>query len=194
MLSPLLLGLSFVNLNVSAEGPVVTHCGPTGPTCIDYILVPEVLNRDILECGVIEEDGLNTSDHYPVYVKIDLMKLDRQSIEVESARNVRWNKLQKEVFKDRYTDKVNLDLIKLEGEMDRDTLDVSMVDVYVEEVVCILKKHEKFKRNVKPFWNTELIRLKRDKVGMYKRWKNAGRPRDSEDIAHASKESIRQST
>ena len=186
------LGLSFVNLNEYAKGPVVTHCGPTGSTCIDYILVPEVINMDILECGVIEEDGLNTSDHYPVYVKIDLMNLERQSIEVESARNVRWNKLQKDVIKERYTDKVNIDLTKLESEMDRDTTDVNMIDSYVDKVVYILKKHErnlpksKFKQNVKPFWNAELTELKHVKVEMYRRWKDAGRPRDREDATRTA--------
>ena len=56
-------GLTFSNLQQYAKGPVNTHYGPTGSSCIDYILLPKDLEPMISKCSVVEEDPLNTSDY-----------------------------------------------------------------------------------------------------------------------------------
>ena len=61
------------------------------------------------------------------------------------------------------------------------------IDSFTNSIVDILKRHEKrlphshFRRNLKPFWCEELGRLKKIKVECFKKWKDAGRPREREN-------------
>ena len=55
-----------MNLSNNSYGPLNTHYGPTGETCLDYILVPSPLVTNCHDCHTLDIDGLNTSDHVPV--------------------------------------------------------------------------------------------------------------------------------
>ena len=38
-----------INLEGDAEGPLNTHYGPCGVTCIDYMMVPQYLRHDVMQ-------------------------------------------------------------------------------------------------------------------------------------------------
>ena len=189
------LELSFVNLHAKSIGPTDTHYGPTGSSCLDYVLVPKHITDKVLSCTVLEEEALNTSDHYPVSVKIDVGSIELQVIEVNAARNVKWNKLSSETINDKYTKPVSAELTLLKEDMDQNPDNIFQIDQYIQRLVSILKSNEdnlpnsKFKPNVKPYWCHDLDVLKKEKVNCYRKWKEAGMPRDRDSAlrkAHLS--------
>ena len=185
--------LTFANLDSRTTGPVCTHNGPTGSSCIDYIMIPDYLRSKVISCAVLEEEVLNTSDHNPVCISLNAGSVERQSVTVNQASRIRWNKLSDETVKCKYTEPVERDLCTLHKEISAGLDDNLKLDVWVDNVVGILKRHEanlpkqKFKKHIKPYWCSELTLLKQEKVKHFNSWKVAGRPRDRDNplrIAH----------
>ena len=65
-------GLVPMNLNPITSGPVNTHYGPMGDSCIDYTMIPSHLKDAVIAFRVHVYEALNTTDHIPISVSINL--------------------------------------------------------------------------------------------------------------------------
>ena len=61
-----------INLEGDAEGPLNTHYGPCGVTYIDYMMVPQYLRQGVMNRSTHQYNPLNTSDHVPISMMINL--------------------------------------------------------------------------------------------------------------------------
>ena len=175
------------NLSSTAVGPLFTYQGPTGQSVIDYILVPTLVRRSILGCGVIADHVLNTSDHNPVFIKCSFERIPRLSNDCKQKKTLRWGKISSDTINNVYTRGVD----QLVGDLvDRYAL-INPCESDIDEGFCDLIRglhacadklpKTKFKRHLKPYWCEELGKLKFEKVETYHRWVEQGRSRDKLD-------------
>ena len=171
------------NLQVNSTGPVNTFNGPFGDSCLDYFLVPNAIKGDIVKCMTLEREALNTSDHVPIYLEMNLGLLDKQYIEVEAPKRLKWDRLSEHDLFYMYTTPVGEKLRKLEDTLDSEPPNNLLIDGCFDTICNILIQGEvcipttKFKQNLKPYWCTELDALKAEKVKRYAIWSRAGKPR-----------------
>ena len=187
------------NLTNTAKGPVDTHFGLTGQSCIDFIAIPTALSSNLMECYVLMDDSLNTSDHNPVVALMDLGSLPRTCSVFEPPKRIKWNRITPEDMNLLYTTPVNREceiLLRVTNTM---PVSPECIDHILSELIGILSRnaanlpHTKFSKRVKPFWPPELSELKRLKVAAFKDWCNAGRPRDNDNVLWARNKACKKS-
>ena len=175
------------NLCMNVQGPLNTHYGPTGSSCIDYVLVPNYLASNIVECLTLNEDVLNTSDHLPVKINIRIGSIPRGCTEGVLVDKIRWDKLDCESMQRRYRIPLE-DAVK---ELTNQTIGVDpspgLIDSTIDKLIKLIKTQDKqvprtrFKKNLKSFWCEELNVLKKLKIQAFKKWCEAGRPNDPDN-------------
>ena len=89
-----------INLLSICSGPLetfVSHCGRFKST-IDYILLPNCLHGSIVSCKTFEQTIENTSDHFPIQLKINFydnsctaLSFDNCSEMAAKTDKVRWS-------------------------------------------------------------------------------------------------------
>ena len=180
--------LTAVNLCKEAIGPINTHFGPTGQTCIDYILIPSYLVEHMSNCTTVSDDPLNTSDHLPVKININLGMIPRGCCEGVPVDKIRWDKLDSRAKFLRYEAPLGDSILELMHNINMHDPTPELVEYSVEQLVRMIRHHDqqiprsRFKRNIKPFWCDELNELKRQKILAYKAWCRGGRPRDPTNV------------
>ena len=172
------------NMQKSCQGPINTHIGPTGSTTIDYVLIPGELLCQVENSKVFPEEILNCSDHNPIVASINIGALLPTTVEVKPSRIPKWNKLSGDDIKNVYTNVVEREMA--------DVLTLTYVgqiqspggiDSAMEKIVQVLTNASKtiptnkFRPNLKPYWNQDLSDLKSLKIDKYKAWVSEGRPR-----------------
>ena len=180
--------LTPVNLHALAIGSVNTHFGPTGETCLDYLMIPDALSISVTSCETHAYHSLNTSDHVPVSLSLAPGTIPRGTADGIGNTRLRWDKLSKETLFCKYQYPMSKDLDKLHTKYSLKTPDKDNIDCLMQDLIGIIKFHErvipkpKYKSNIKPYWCPELNALKQAKIRAYREWSNAGRPRDPNDI------------
>ena len=171
------------NMQGFATGPINTFSSYMGTSCLDYILIHKDMEHKVKKCLVIEDEANNTSDHDPVLMTFSIDGCIKK-VNVVKKRRVNWSKLSQEVIFRNYTTPVQIDLTQLIEQYRYLDPNIDVVDDLVHKLVTTLRRHEanlptaRFRQNVKPYWCRELDDLKKVKVENFKRWKEAGRPRD----------------
>ena len=182
--------MHIANLALSTQGPIDTFYGHNTSSCIDYLIVPNEMKSMIVSCEVEDEHTLNTSDHIPVRITVDLDLLPKTAVSGVIARNIKWNKMSKHEILERYTlplgQKLQSTLQKSEHDLDSDTAIDDLID---EMVGCIHDAAQplpraSYRKHIKPFWCDQLEALKRIKIFDHKNWKDAGRPRDADNALY----------
>ena len=169
------------NLDKRASGPVNTFKGAMGKSTIDYIAIPLGLSDNLVDCEVLKDNCLNTSDHYAVKARIKLACLPRMVQGSKPEGRIKWNK---PGLVNRYRDSVGDYIANFTRELDDDLCNPNEIDDCIGHMVTHLNgacknfSRTRFRKNVRPYWNPELNRLKRNKVNCHRLWKEAGRPRD----------------
>ena len=185
-----------------ASGPAFSfEKSGIGRSWIDHIFAPICLEKYVVNCGVVEEDILNVSDHLPVSL---VLSLNGYSCTEDATilglsdhmpkQRVKWHKLSKEVIHDKYTALTESEFEELYTDLkDRgnDTSVDCMSKVITERLLHVseinLCKAEKQPRcNPKPFWNKELSHLLKEKKAAYNAWKEAGCPRDQDNALYTN--------
>ena len=171
---------SVTNLSRMATGPIDTHYGPTGQTCIDYVLVPSYLNESISTCVTLDNEPLNTSDHLPVRLSIDLGTIPRGSTEGLVQNKIRWDKMDSHANFMKYEAPLWTSISELLSNISGVVPTPDLIDESVETLIGMIRYHDqqdlrsRFKKNIKSFWCDELNKLKRQKILAYKAWCNGG--------------------
>ena len=169
----------------SATGPVNTFSGPTGQSAIDYILVPQGFTARVRACHVIENEVLNTSDHNPVQVTLDIDNVRCYSKPSNTSHIKRWEKLSEHERKERYSLPLAASTCEITARLASPTLSESDLDECIEVFVEKMKvaasniPSRKFRKHLKPYWNQRMNELKKDKIFSYREWVKVNRPRDA---------------
>ena len=130
--------MTAVNLSGSATGPLNTHYGPTGETCIDYIFIPSSLRESCLNCHTLDTEGLNTSDHVPICAKLNIVGIPRGCTEGYIPIKLRWDKMSRADVLLKYQTPIGVDLDDMYQKYEI-TPSVDLVDGIVEEVISCIK-------------------------------------------------------
>ena len=176
-----------LNMTASVTGPVDTFDGSNGRSCIDYVLIPSDLIDNIKVCRVDDSLPLNTSDHFPVILAVDVGDVIRVLKRVKNMGKVRWDKLSRQDLYDRYTNPVSDALYRIFDEFNQLHPNEDNLNNLVGRIVSTMRSYEKvipvsrYRKNVKPFWCAELDILKRHKVSCFREWCLAGRPRERDN-------------
>ena len=96
--------LTAANFLSICTGPRITHFGPTGSSMLDYIMVPNALVEMIHQISVLDEEGLNTSDHNPISMSIlcDIPQI--KGVNRKPTGHIKWDKIPLDVLPSKYTE------------------------------------------------------------------------------------------
>ena len=81
------------NLLSMATGAIRTYEGHIGTSTIDYILIPSYLTDRIVSCHTGSNAALNTSDHLPIELVLQLQLLPKAVQTELKIQRLRWDKL-----------------------------------------------------------------------------------------------------
>ena len=84
--------LTAINMTSISTGSVNTFESHNGKSTLDYIMIPNFVQDCILKCHVGAQEAVNTSDHFPVSVTLNVGKIPRLVIPVKSKERIRWDK------------------------------------------------------------------------------------------------------
>ena len=174
-----------VNLDQISTGLLNTHHGPTGDTCIDYMMIPNLLKNKVVSCHTSDYDALNTSDHTSISMKITLDGIPRGAVDGANLSKLRWDKMTPEALYNRYRVPLNISLGMTLGRLINVVPGAEDIDSLMQELLDNIREHElvipksRFRRHIKSYWCPELNELKRVKVHAFRNWVNAGRPREA---------------
>ena len=173
--------LSLSLFNPIASGPVNTHYGPTGDSCIDYTMIPSHLTDAVFACRVHVYEALNTSDHIPISVLINLGNIPRGAVEGCPQNKLRWDKMSTESMYQRYRAHLYLSLNDLYDRARNAVKNDKGLDNLLQGVIDNVKRCERaipksrFRKHIKAYWCPELNDLKQLKIQAYRAWVEAGR-------------------
>ena len=170
-----------------ATGPIDTHEGPLSSATLDYIMATSSLQGAVRECKVNDWHALNLSDHTSVGATIHMGDIPISTVVDSKTRNICWNKLGPTDRKRLYEDVLEPSLRGIlcgvrVMDVTPDNIDKSFEDL----TRCVLEgsaklPRSKYRKHLKPYWNSDLDKLKKDKVVAYREWVAGGRPRERED-------------
>ena len=169
-----------------AVGALHTFECHNGRSTIDYIAVPEVIGSCIVSCGVEEWHPLNNSDHLLVTVSIAIGQVNLISYPCSSGGRVKWGKLSTAELRETYTDELAPVFSSLLEDLNSNPDDLVIDECFekLTKAMILLSNglpKTKFRKNLKPFWNSDLSRCKKEKVAAYRIWVSQGRPRDADN-------------
>ena len=171
------------NTQTWSKGPLDIFIGPTGSSMIDYIMVPREVLGDVLECVTLGDDVLNCSNHNPIMTTINVGILLPTTVAGNNNKIPRWNKVSPEDIYMIYTKSVDQymqDILTFVGMIQTPEGIDEALDLIVRALTTASDSipTSKFRPNLKPFWNSELSELKREKVIKFRIWVSEGRPRE----------------
>ncbi|CAH1792253.1 unnamed protein product, partial [Owenia fusiformis] len=182
------------------KGPRYTYTGYNGTvSCIDHILIPHNMNSQIVEVSHIE-NPVNTSDHLPVRVILELKCNFQNSENIMQSSKLAWNKVSKDFINDNYFPLVESLFKRLNEEksidndntFDKRKFSPSEIEEFMESITknfnsaanLSIPKIRFRKKNGKPYWkcNPLLPQITKDKKIAYDNWCAAGKPRESNNV------------
>ena len=138
----------------------------------------------VTECRVLKDDPLNCSDHYPVFISLDLDTLAPTTANAKCMPSPRCNKMSESNIKALYTEVVNRqmqDVLTFIGKATSpDDVDeaINMIVQILQKASCVIPISV-YRPNLKPYWNENLKRLKDLKVQKDRMWVKDARHRAS---------------
>ena len=169
------------NLMRIATGQVDTYVGHNGSSIIDYIFVPEYLRSKIIKSHTGKGEALNTSDHLPIEVTIDVGALPRTVNFTKTSKRLRWDKCTSDFIGARYQEPIRQELHNVRLRLENNVLSHLEIDACVDNIINTLHRtaesiqKSKFVTHLKPYWNDRLSLLKKNKMSWFNRWKAEGR-------------------
>ena len=157
-----------------------------GSSTIDYVAVPSCLSNQVIRCEVLCDQILNTSDHYVVRVSLDLECDVYPSTKTTHSPRVKWSKVKSDILLNRYTRPVEEYVSRTLDSITWDNVTEDMIDAVIDDVNIKMSKSadnlpkSKFRKHIRPFWNSNLTELKKIKVARYHEWKLNGKPKEGD--------------
>ncbi len=182
----------FDGCEILCSGPRYTfEVEGVGSSYIDHCFGSAVVWDRLVRCDIIAEDILNTSDHLPIAIAIKdddtIPKVKKQKY----STFVAWGKIDEKTIQQNYTNKLEGMLVKIYDAL-RNGKEVTdwarFIDDTVRTVCNSMKEaalnlpKRRFNEKLKPYWNTNLTRLTKEKKKIWHEWVDAGRPRGETEI------------
>ena len=156
-------------------------------------MVPSYLANRVISCHTGNNAALNTSDHLPIEVVIQLQLLPKEIQIEEKTQRLRWDKANLSGEGNEYQREVCKRLQPIELLFkNSNEITPEIIDHLFDDIVKVLHDSAKiiprsrYVKHLKPYWCEELSGLKKEKMYWYKKWRDEGRTRDEND--HARKQ------
>ena len=184
------------------SGPSYTfHAEGIGTSYIDHCIASCIASLHIKQCTVIDDDFLNMSDHLPISatVLVDSDKNDTDDVLIEQSSAVAWNKINADQIKITYTEPIKQDLKEIDILLDgigitkNDSTEL-MIDNATEKLCSTIQEHcnklpqKRFTEYLKPYWNSCIKQLNKNKKGAWEQWKASGGIHDNNELHRKYKE------
>ena len=176
-----------VNMDPTTTGQIYTCEGPNFLSTLDYISIPVTMKPYVVQASVLGDNILNTSDHYPVSVTLNVECVKAVNVKDESQGRIRWDKLTRHEIQVKYEFPLIPKFTESLELLQRPDINERQIDYIFEEITKQLLKtsatlpRSKFRKHLKPFWDAEMDVLKLEKIRTYRIWVTAGRPRAPEN-------------
>ena len=154
---------------------------------IDHIIMPYETKDIIISCEILEDNAINVSTHRPIVCEITMPLFDNISQDTKSTPRLKWSKASVSNLNEfEYFMNTDSSLNQL---LETDISSTDQIDyiysVMVESLVkisnnCIPKT--KFRKFLKPYWNSELSSLHKNMTTLRKLWVDSFRPRDNSTV------------
>ena len=183
-------GLSPLNMQKFAGGPVDTYEGIVNGSTLDYIAVSPGLIKAVSQCNVSSWSELNTSDHFPVKAAIRLHGIARVEYVGVHRGFIKWSKLSEADKYFKYQRILNPIILNISRSLEGGPMSTAVINDNFNKLTEALHAassrlpRSRFKKNLKPYWSHELSLLKRCKVESYRLWVSAGRPREADNLLY----------
>ena len=147
-------------------------------------------------CHVNPWDALNTSDHRDIHMTLSITGDIIRRQQAPKPWRIKWDKC---YVRHEYSQCIYQPLANLWERFSRDNLTHDRINIYFQELTTIIHEatsdlpRTKYVKHIKPYWNEDLERLKRDTILTYRKWVNAGPSRDPVDplmVAHKASKTL----
>ena len=171
------------------RGPTYTfYAEGIGKSYIDHVITSSLVKALTIGCDVLQDCLCNTSDHLPLVFKMSCersVKLNNCCNENEPTSKVKWHKVSDDDVATLFTGQVEDKLKACYGSIVQlsDNTEIGNKDILTKEIDCILGKISKvllecgmnlpcakFKKHLKPYWNTELNVLSKNEKKLWHEW------------------------
>ena len=160
-----------------------TYTAPNGAevSTIDYIFYNRNLDHNVMKVEVLDEEGTNVSDHYPLCCTmqgvVDSQVTVKPDMNIAPPTRVRWDKLDKDEYKQAVTSQVT--------QLRWDISTPCILDMQIDKVNSIVVKaarsqgpqQQRRQRKAKlATWTPEIQQAVKSKKEAFYKWKKANRP------------------
>ncbi len=175
------------DMSEKGSGPTYSYCRSNHKTWINHVFGSVEIYDRVLSCGILFEHNLNVSDHLPVYIVIKTNKkeLTRNVIENVPLNKINWSKCNSDEII-AYTELCEQTFIHYDVESEGVNIDHCVNFILSKLKLTGQKTRRKYNHNArgKPYWGKELSDLVKAKKVSYKKWVQAGKPTDPENIVY----------
>ncbi len=167
-----------------ASGPTYSfHVEGIGTSYLDHCIVSREIVPHVLECTVLDDHYLNSSDHLPITVSF---KACISSVKPPHINyHIKWNKITEKDIEHKYTIPLqNIITCKMSHLLNGNLLDAhseieTCIDTLVNSMISCSKSlvKAKIKQSEKPYWCKHLTEIAKRVKDLWAEWKYHGRPR-----------------
>ena len=184
------------SMSAFCNGPKYTFAvDNVGSSYVDHFITSKTLSLFNVECNIIPDTILNTSDHLALICKIKLPEVINRDSAIEGQSHIAWHKLKTRDIEDCYTKPLDksceLILVKIklieESMASMGTSEVkSLIEELIEDIKCAIQysasnlPKSRCSKSLKPYWNKHLTLLSNQKKCTWKKWINVGRPNNGD--------------
>lgn len=186
--------LKILDLNDMCKGPNYTYyVEGVGCSYIDHCIGSPLIASMLNDCIVAHDDILNTSDHLPITISINIDG-PLVSFSKSASTRVAWHKLTETEIVIGYTSPLDLNLQERINKLPisyaesiRSGVACPDTSVLLEHILhaisetSLLLPQSGYKRHLKPYWSVELTELSKANKHAFSEWKKAGRPHEKEN-------------
>ena len=182
--------MEVVDISQKCVGPCFTYQVGCKSSYIDHIALSKPLMDSVVHCEVITDSILNTSDHLAITISVKTVTPKEHEIKQnEENSKIAWYKLKPSDVQ-AYTHDVESELSEILTTAARYRYELEKVDINKlhDNIVNTLQKcsehlpKQQFNSKLKPYWDIHLTLLNKEKKKITKKWKEAGMPRNEDNI------------
>ena len=178
-----LISANVLNICSGAKSSFMSYNGQH-ESLIDHIILPLVIQDMIVKCEILDDNALNVSTHRPISCELNIPQYCVNISDYSIEPRLKWSKAttnalhEYEVSLQHDNNLLNLVEVDIVTKNEVDNLYNSIVKSLLKASNNSIPQ-AKYRRFLKPYWNTELTNLNKSMETHRDSWVNNGRPRNS---------------